>query len=158
MDFDDAADAFSRLARKAWRRAQAWAHPFEVPIYYDSVFRLPLPSASLPSGLELRRADYVTWYLLEGLKVSPECFRHPRPVGFRKLARVHSHELVESLLDPETLAAVFTVHPSEVSVDDVLGTIRAAVGATVDGTRLALRRRRPVLSLSLIHISEPTRH
>ncbi len=147
LDFDDAKGVFSRLARHAWRRAQAWARPFAVPIFYDPLFRLPLPSASLPSGLELRRADYVAWYLLEGLKVGAECFHAPHPAGFAALLRAHTPALIESLLEPETLAAVFTVHPSEVSVDDVLGTIRTAVGATVEGTRLALRRKRSVLSL-----------
>ncbi|MBT8495495.1 MAG: histone deacetylase [Deltaproteobacteria bacterium] len=135
------------MARRTWKRAQALIDPFEVPVFYDAVYRLPLPSASLPSGLELRRADYVAWYLLEGLKVSPECFHSAAAVSFEDLGAVHSRELVESLLEAETLAGVFAVHASEVSVDDVLATIRVACGATVEATGLALRRRRPVVNL-----------
>ena len=147
MDLDQAKRSLWRMARNGWRRAQALVLPFEVPVFYDAVYRLPLPSAALPSGLDLRRADYVAWYLLEGLKVSPECFHSAAAIGFDDLARVHSSRLIESLLDAETLAATFTVDASEVSVDDVLQTIRVACGATLEATRLALRRKRSTLNL-----------
>ena len=119
----------------------------EVPIWYDPRYRLPLPGLGARPGVELRRADFVIWYLL-GERIAPaRALRRPRRASYEELARVHTHEYLESLVRPETLARIFAAHPSEISVDETLESVRLACGATVDAARRALRTRGAALNL-----------
>lgn len=113
----------------------------ELEIWYHPEYRLPLSSLEAATGLELRRADYVAWYLLERRLSGPEQIQRPERIGFGDLALVHTDEYLESLQDPEVLARAFGVDPSDVPVEPLLGTIRLACGATCAATRRVLGAR-----------------
>jgi acetoin utilization deacetylase AcuC-like enzyme len=118
-----------------------------LPIWYDVAYRLPLPAVEAQAGVEPRRADLVVWYLLDRSAISTEALRAPARIGYAELARVHTPEHLESLSRPETLARIYAVDPSEVSVNEVMDTVRLACGATLEAARTALETRGPALNL-----------
>jgi acetoin utilization deacetylase AcuC-like enzyme len=128
-------------------RARSWLHRRDVTVWYDPRYRLPLSSLESSAGMEPRRADYAAWWLRESRAVSASAIRTPRRVSFEDLARVHTHELLESLAHPQTLAQVFAVDPSDVPVDEVMTTVRLACGGTLSAARESLRTRAPALNL-----------
>lgn len=119
-----------------------------VPVFYDASYRLPFAGLELSTGVEPRRVDFTTWYLLETGAVRAEDVHRPQPVSYAQLARVHSAAYLESLGRPETLARIFAVDPSDVPVDAVLDSLRRACGGTLEATRMALARRRSVANLA----------
>lgn len=118
-----------------------------LPVWYSPAYRLPMSGLAATVGLEPRRADYVSWWLLDSQALAPECLRTPRLVTWDDLDRVHTLELLESLGRPEALARIFAVDPSDVHVDELLHTVRLACGGTLEAAREALRRRGPTLNL-----------
>jgi acetoin utilization deacetylase AcuC-like enzyme len=120
------------------RRVIMWHHP---------AYRLPIGSVEGALGIEPRRADLVSWFLLEERLLRATDLRTPRPARWEELALVHAHEYLESLTRPETLARIFAVDPSEIPVDEALASVRLATGGTIAATREALRRRGPTLNL-----------
>lgn len=122
-------------------------HDPRPPIFYDPLYRLPFANIEPRLGIEPRRADFAAWYLHDARALAWRMLRAPRPVTFEQLARVHGHDYLEGLSDPQTLARVFGVDPSEIDVDEVLGTVRLATGGTVEATVLALEREVAVLNL-----------
>jgi acetoin utilization deacetylase AcuC-like enzyme len=123
------------------------AHRRRVPIWYDVGYRWPLPAVAAQAGIEPRRADLVAWYLLGRRAVSSRALRAPRRISYEELARVHTPEHLESLSRPDTLARIFAVDPSEISVDELLDTVRLACGATLEAAGAALDARGPALNL-----------
>jgi acetoin utilization deacetylase AcuC-like enzyme len=128
-------------------RARCWIHRRDVSVWYDPRYRLPLSGLESAAGVEPRRADYAAWWLRESRAVSSGSLRAPRRISYENLARVHTHELLESLGRPETLAQVFAVDPSDVPVDEVMTTVRLACGGTLAAARETLRTRAPALNL-----------
>jgi len=118
----------------------------EVDVWYDTAYRLPLSGLEF-AGVEPRRADFAAWWLWESKAVAHPWWRTPRRISYADLSRLHTPQLLESLSRPETLAGVFGVDPSDVPVDEVMRTVRLAAGATLEGAREALRRRKPALNL-----------
>lgn len=106
---------------------ELWHHP---------EFRLPI--TGLPVPLEPRRADFALWYLVGRGRVRGSAVHVPRPVSYEKLARVHSHDYLESLQDARTLGGIFGVDPSDVPVHEVLRSVRLGCGATVAAARRCL--------------------
>ena len=133
--------------RTALYRLRSWLHRRDVAVWYDPRYRLPLSSVEVAAGIEPRRADYAIWWLRECGAVRARSVRTPRRATYDELARVHTPELLESLGQPETIAHVFGVDPSDVPVDEVMTTVRLAVGATLAGAREAVRTRTPALNL-----------
>jgi len=133
--------------RTLFYRLRCWLHRRDVTVWYDPAYRLPVSSLPSRAGLQPRRADFAAWWLRECRAVLPRGFRTPRRVPYQELARVHTSELLESLGNPETLAAVFGVDPSDIPVDEVMNTIRLACGATVAAARETLTTRAPALNL-----------
>ncbi len=119
----------------------------EVPVWYSPAYRLPITGLQASVGLEPRRADYVAWWLIESRAVPRASLRTPHRAAYEDLDRVHTLELLESLGRPETLGRIFAVDPSDVPVDEIMETVRLAVGGTVEAAREALRRRGPTLNL-----------
>jgi acetoin utilization deacetylase AcuC-like enzyme len=119
-----------------------------VPIFYDETYRLPFAGLELSTGIEPRRVDFTTWYLLETGVVRPEDVHRPRPVSYAQLARVHDAAYLESLGRVETLARIYGVDPSDVAVDTLLGTVRQVCGGTLEAARMALAHRRAVANLA----------
>jgi len=97
--------------------------------------------------MEPRRADFAAWWLRECGAITRRAVRKPHRISYENMARVHAPELLESLGRPETLAAIFSVDPSDVPVDEVMTTVRLACGGTLAGAREALRTRVPALNL-----------
>jgi acetoin utilization deacetylase AcuC-like enzyme len=133
--------------RTALYRLRSWLHRRDVAVWYDPRYRLPLSSVEATAGIEPRRADYAVWWLRECGAIASRAVRTPRRATYDELARVHTAELLESLGRPEALAHVFGVDPSDVPVDEVMTTVRLAVGATLAAARETVRTRTPALNL-----------
>jgi acetoin utilization deacetylase AcuC-like enzyme len=118
---------FSPLHR-LWNTLRGWP---ALEVWYHPDYRTPLSSLEAMHGVEPRRADYVAWYLLERRLIRPAQVRQPSRIGFGDLALVHTEEYLETLHDPNVLARVFGVDPSDVPVEPLLATIRLACGATL---------------------------
>ena len=111
-----------------------------VPVWYDPAYRLPMTSVESVMALEPRRADHVVAYLHRAGAVRFREVKRPERVSYSLLAQAHSHELLESLGHPETLARIFAVDPTDVPVDEVLNTVRLACGGTAAAARTVERR------------------
>jgi acetoin utilization deacetylase AcuC-like enzyme len=109
-----------------------------LPTWHHGDYRLPLASAEGQLGLEPRRADLACWWLVESRVLAASELRRPRRARYEELALVHTPDYLESLSQPETLARIFAVDPSEVPVDEALRTVRLAVGGTIEAAREAL--------------------
>lgn len=127
-------------------------------MWYDDAYRLPLPSFEAMVGAELRRADFVAWYLADSGLVAPDELKRPERVSYRDLARVHTLPFLGSTNAPETLARVFACTPEEIKVAAVLKSVRLACGGTLAAAREARVRRTAVLNLGGgFHHAEPDR-
>lgn len=127
-------------ARRRLRRAvlETFVHPG---------YRPPLAGVEAVSGFEPRRAEMVaTWLLDMGLLDRGE-LRRPEAASVAELLRVHDEAHLEALSSPRTLGRVFAVDPSEVPVDELMHTLRLAVGGTIAAARRAVRTGRPTLNL-----------
>lgn len=117
-------------------------------IFYDEAFRLPISGVEAgPRSMETRRADDALHYLQSAHAVSRREIINPTPASYEALGRVHTAAYLESLFQAETLAHIFAVDPSDVYVDEVLRTLRLAVGATIAAASFSLRRRVPTINL-----------
>ncbi len=128
-------------------RLASWLHRRDVSVWYDPLYRLPMSGIQATVGIEPRRADFAAWWLRECGAVGPGAIRRPHRISYENLARVHAPELLESLGRPEALAAIFSVDPSDVPVDEVMTTVRLACGGTLGAARETLRTRAPALNL-----------
>lgn len=127
-----------------WRR---WWHDPSLPVWHSPDYRLPITSLDGQHGLEPRRAELAAWALLDLGAILPRQLQVPERAAYPDLARVHRPELLESLGRPETLARIFAVPAWDVPVDEVMRTVRLAVGGTLAAARSALLRRGPALNL-----------
>ncbi len=121
--------------------------PAPLELWYDEAYRVPLPSLEAATGIEPRRVDFVAWYLLETKSVAPAQVRSPYPVTWADLARVHPPEWLEALQQPQTLAQIFGVDPSEIAVEPLLRFVRLCCGGTVAATRSVLTTRGAAMNL-----------
>jgi len=128
-------------------------------VYHDEAYRLPISGAEAgPYALETRRSDDAVHYLLSVRAIARVDVINPETVSYEDLARVHSAEYLESLHQPETLAQIFAVDPSDVFVDEVLRTLRLGVGGTVEAARYAVRHGRAAInSFGGFHHAAPAR-
>lgn len=117
-------------------------------VFYDEAYRLPISGAeSGPAAMETRRADDALHYLLREHALAPDQVINPEPASYEDLARVHTPAYLESLHDPQNLATVFAVDPSDIYVDELLRTLRLGVGGTVEAAHHALKRKHSVMNL-----------
>lgn len=117
-------------------------------VFHDEAYRLPISGAeSGPSALETRRADDALHYLLHEHALALDEVINPEPASYEELARVHTPEYLEALHDPQTLARIFAVDPSDIYMDELLRTLRLGVGGTVEAARHALKRKHSVMNL-----------
>lgn len=127
-----------------------------LPVWYDDGYRLPLPSFEAVVGAELRRSDFVAWYLADAGLVPPDQFQRPERVSYRDIARVHSPGFLGTLNFPETLARVFASSPEEIAPAAVISSVRLAAGGTLAAAREARVRRSATLNLAGgFHHAEP---
>lgn len=61
---------------------------------------------------------------------------------------MHEPAYLESLAQPEALARIFAVSPGEIVVDEVMRTVRLAVGGTIAATREALSKHGPAFNFA----------
>lgn len=117
-------------------------------IFYDEAFRLPISGLEAgPRAMETRRADDALHYLTHAHAVSRREIINPTPASYEALGRVHTQEYLESLFQAETLAHVFAVDPTDIYVDEVLRTLRLAVGATIAAAEWSLKTGNPAINL-----------
>jgi len=133
--------------RQLTYRLKSWLRRRDVSLWYSPAYRLPLSGLAQSAGLEPRRADFVAWWLLESGTVPAASLRSPHRIPFADLDRVHTLEFLESLGEPETLARIFAVDPSDVPTDELLNSARLACGGTLEAARETLRTRAPALNL-----------
>lgn len=127
-------------------------------VFHDPRYRLPLTGIEAPSGVDVRRPDDALTWLLESGAATPAMIRAPSLLSWAALCTVHTPEYLESLSQPETLAHIFAVDPSDVVVDPLLTTLRLACGGTLDAARFALEERAPALNLlGGFHHAAPSR-
>src|SRR4051794_4741786 len=88
--------------------------PERTAVFYDPRYRLPLAGLESATGLDLRRADYAVWYLVQSRAVLPSQLRAPERISYAELLRVHRAEYLETLSDASTWARIFAVDPSDV--------------------------------------------
>ncbi|MEB2311731.1 MAG: histone deacetylase [Sorangiineae bacterium] len=135
-------------------KASRWKHRLRaffgargLPVFYDPTYRLPLASIEAATGMEPRRADLALGYLLETGVIRPTDVRTPHRIRYKDLARVHTHELLDSLSSAEELGRIFAVDATDVNVDELVRTLRVACGGTLDAARAALARGGATLNL-----------
>ncbi len=117
-------------------------------VFYDECYRLPFTNADNRIGsAETRRADEALVYLLDTNVITERDVVAPAAASYFELGRVHSEVYLESLHRPETLARIFAVDASDLSVDEVLHSLRLACGGTLAATRLTLSSQLPCFNL-----------
>ncbi len=94
----------------------------------------------------MRGERVLTWLLEEGWILSGEAVR-PRPAAVEHLLRVHPQGYLRSLEDPAVVGAVLGVPLGPKEARAAVELQRLATGGTIQGTRLALRRRGAVVHL-----------
>lgn len=97
--------------------------------------------------MEPRRADFAVWYLVDRRVIPTNALNTSRAVTYEELARVHTPRWLEALSTPEALSEVFSLHPGEIEVDEVMHSIRLATGGTIEAARWAARTKRPAMNL-----------
>lgn len=138
--------------RPLWARLRARVlrmlrRRLRVPLFYTPSYRIPIPSIEALSGQEPRRADFVTWYLVEERLMRDREIVTPPRAEYDAISRVHDASYLESLSEPEALARIFAVSPGEIVVDEVMHTVRLAVGGTIAASRLAVDTKASVFNL-----------
>ncbi len=121
--------------------------PAQLEVWYDEAYRMPLPSLEASVGIEPRRVDFVLWFLLGRGVLRRGQVRTPDLISFEDLQRVHPPDYLESLHQPSTLARIFGVDSSEITVDPLLRSVRLGAGGTLAAARSSLARRGPSLNL-----------
>ena len=119
----------------------------ELDVWYHPAFRLPLPSLEPRTGLDPRRADLAAWVLIERGAVATKDLHRPWKASWSAIGRVHDAAWLDRLMEPETLARIFAVDVAEVGVNEVLDTVRLAVGATVEAAQHVRRHGGRALNL-----------
>lgn len=137
----------SPVGRRYRRLRTRLRGPGRLRVYHDSSFRLPITSLNARHGMEVRRSDFVAWYLTIDGWLHVGDLHTPEQVTYADLARVHTESLLNGLTSGVMLAEIFHADPSELKVDEVMRSIRRACGATLMGARWALAHRAPTLSL-----------
>lgn len=99
------------------------------------------------TNIQPRRADLALWHMLDEKAVQPRDVYLPALAAWEDLARVHPVAFLETLHDAQVLARIFAVEAWDIPVEQVLRTIRLAVGGTIAATRMALRAEAPTLNL-----------
>ncbi len=128
-------------------RAEVRLRGRALPVTFAAAYRPPLAGVEAQVGFDPRRAEMVLTYLVDLGIIGGDDVRAPRRARLDELTLVHPPEQLEALADPATLARVFAVAPEEIAVDELLHTLRLAVGGTIDAARDALRLGGPTLNL-----------
>lgn len=143
----------SRLLARARRALRG-----PLPTWYDPAYRLPAPTLEPAMGMDPRRTDFAVTALVDLGALAPEDLRQPARASWAELARVHRPAMLEALSDPAELGRVMGVAPQALPVEEVLHTVRLAVGGTLCAAREALRLGQATLNLlGGFHHASPTR-
>jgi len=127
-------------------------------VWFHPAYRLPLSGTEGSTAMDSRRANHALHYLLKEHAVREEDVVQPKPITYEELQRVHTHDWLDSLSRPSTLAHVFAVDEADVVVDELLASVRLACGGTLEAARRALEHRVPQLNLlGGFHHAAPTR-
>jgi len=136
-----------RLPRTWWNRARRAVLGAPLTVWHHPTYRLPMSSIEARAGIDPRRADLAAWFLTDEALIPPSALRAPERLPLADLARVHTPAYLEALAQPEVLARIFGVEEWDVPVDELLGGLRRACGATLAAARAALAGEGPQLNL-----------
>ena len=116
-------------------------------IAWDEAYRLPLaPVETGPAPLETRRADDALFYLMEQGAVTEDSLLAFGPGDLRPARAGAHHGLARGAArSGDAGARVRAREPRDVVVDELLKTLRMAVGGTVAAARLSVKERVPAL-------------
>ncbi len=119
-------------------RLRRFWYGLALEVWYDPAYRLPLPGLEVATGFEPRRADFVAWYLRGSHAIKQSNLRTPRRATYAEMSRVHTHEFLDAISRPQDLGRIFSVEPGQLPVDELIRSIRLAVGGTIDATKSVL--------------------
>ena len=120
--------------RRRWRRLRQLVRPRRVDFVWSPGYELHLPGALH----DPQRGERILSFLAaEGL-VREGAVHAPRPVSLKLLARVHTAEYLDSLLDRDALVRVVGFRVPEEVADRILDLQRLQAGGTRLACRLAL--------------------
>ncbi len=129
-----------------------------VPVWYHEAYRLPVPVLHQALGIDMRRADEVSTYLLDDRVIDASDLRQPHAIGYDALALVHSERLLTSLQDASALGRILGVEPQDLRPSDVLHAVRLACGGTLGAAQEVLKNGGTSLNLlGGFHHASPTR-
>jgi acetoin utilization deacetylase AcuC-like enzyme len=120
-----------RAARRAYHRLRGRG----VAIVYDARYQRGV----LGVPMDPLRGEKIVGALREAGLVDRDLLFEPRPASLQNLLRVHAHEYLDSVQEPETLARILGVDVTPRDVEPTLDLQRLMVGGTIQATRLALR-------------------
>lgn len=124
---------FERLTRRLRARARLRS---DVAIWFHPEYSGPWRSDPPPVGhIEPRRGDLVIDRLMREGLVSARDVRQPELASLETLGRFHPWSYIESSTQPEVLARIFGTEPGLLRSEDLLRSIRRAVGGTVEAAR-----------------------
>ena len=119
-------------------RFRRYWHGLALEVWHDPAYRLPLPGLEASTGFEPRRADFVAWYLRDAHAVRQSSMRRPRSATYAELRLVHTHEFLDKISRPQELGRIFSVEPAQLPVDELIRSIRLAVGGTIEAAKSVL--------------------
>jgi acetoin utilization deacetylase AcuC-like enzyme len=123
--------ALARAARRSLHRLRAR----RIPVVYDAryqrgVFGVPMDPL---------RSEKVLGALREAGLLRRDLVSEPRPASLQNLLRVHTHDYLHAVQEPETLGRVLGVEVPPAEVEGTLDLLRLMAGGTIQATRLAMR-------------------
>jgi len=133
-------------------RARRYWHGLALEVWHDPAYRLPLPGLEAATGFEPRRADFVAWYLRDSHAIRRGALRRPRLATYAEMALVHPHEFLDEMSQARELARVFSVDSSQLPVDELVRSIRLAVGGTIEAARSVLHPGGPRLGRRALNL------
>lgn len=136
-------DAVLAPARTVWTRLRCR----QLPVWTHSDYRFPIPDIAA-MGIEPRRSDLALWALLGAGNRRALAVHEADRIAYGHLALVHTPAWLEALTQPDRLATVYGLPPTQgFPVDAVLNTVRRACGGTLAAARHALAHGGPTLNL-----------
>jgi acetoin utilization deacetylase AcuC-like enzyme len=111
----------------------------ELPVWYHPQYTMGILGMAA-GNLQPRRGDFVVGRLEHDGLLRPREVRAPGPVSLPKLALFHPWPYIDACTQPEVLARIFGLQPSEVDVEAIWTSVRLAVSGTVEASRWAAER------------------
>jgi acetoin utilization deacetylase AcuC-like enzyme len=124
----------ARHAARALRSLRLWLSPPECTILYHPDYAHETPGIPLDP---LRGEKVLSFLVAEGLL--RQGYLRARPASLERLLRVHTHEYLQALQEPQTLTRILGFPVSQREAEHALDMQRLMTGGTLGAARWALR-------------------